>query len=315
MQSNRATLYESKVRRLAAQYYPNRRICSVECLHSSGRTRVYDVIFQNEPPVIVKLFPSASEERAIRKFSHERSVYGKLTGVGVPVPQILKSCEKSQEVGMPYCILTRLQGQPADNVLQHTNSWEDIKIFQALGTTLSKIHQIEAPWVGPVLLESVVPQHIDWWQYLASMLKRFASGGRLSGDKEQATQYLRQAMSSMTEPIRLTLVHNDYTFHNILLSQLVNSWEVSGILDVEWAFYGDAEWDLACFYWYLRQDYERYHQIFENFRSGYHGNCAELPVLQFEKIKVYMLLRMLALSQDYPAFGGNFNEVLQWQTW
>ncbi len=231
------------------------------------------------------------------------------------VHNILKSCEKSQDVGMPYSILTKLQGQPADKVLEHTSSCEDIKIFQALGTTLSTIHQIEAPWVGPILAESAAPRHINWWQYLSSMLKLFASKSQLSYDKERAIQYLRQAISSMTGPTRLALVHNDYAFHNILLRQLMNSWQVSGILDVEWAFYGDAEWDLACFYWYLRQDYGQYHQIFENFRSGYYSSCAEPPVLQFEKMKVYMLLRMLALSQDYPGFGGDFNGVLQWQTW
>lgn len=315
MQSNRATVYEAKVRNLVTQYYPNRQVRSIKCLHSSGRTKVYEATFRNKLSVIVKLFPSANEKTVIHKFSYEKSVYAKLTEVGIPVPQIVRSCESPRDVGMPYCIMTKLEGQRADEVLQHTNDCEDIKILQALGMALSKIHQIEAPWAGSVLVESGISRHADWWQYLAWMLQRFGSGSQLSSDKKQAIQYLAQAIPRITGPIRLTLVHNDYAFHNILLKQFVNSWEVSGILDVEWAFYGDAEWDLACFYWYLRQDYGQYHQMFENFRSGYYVSCAEPAVLQFEKMKVYSLLRMLALSQDYPSFGGDFNEVLQWQTW
>jgi len=315
MQSNRATTFVSKVAQLIAQYYPNKRVYSIECLHSSQRTKVYEVIFQNEPSVIVRFLPSANGGSARQKFSHEKTVYGKLAEIGVPVPRILKSFESSRDVGMPYCITTKLEGQRADKVLQHTNDYEDTKILQALGTILSQIHQIEAPWAGSVLVKSAVSPHADWQQYLSSIMGRFYAGGQLDCDKKQAIQYLRQVVPSVVEPTRLTLVHNDYAFHNVFLKGVASSWEVSGILDVEWAFYGDAEWDLACFYWYLRQDYQQYRQIFENFKSGYYRNCTQPLVLCFEKVKVYTLLRMLVLSQDYPVFGGDFNEVMKWQTW
>ena len=138
------------MRTLVAEYYANRRICSIECLHNSSRTKVYEVIFQNEPSVIISLFPKANSEIAMHKFSHEKLVYDKLVQIGISVPQILKSCENPKDVDMPYCIATKLEGERVDKVLQHTNSCDDRKILEVLGTVLSAIHQIKAPWVGSI---------------------------------------------------------------------------------------------------------------------------------------------------------------------
>ncbi len=137
-----------------------------------------------------------------------------------------------------------------------------------------------------------------------------------SKESQRTIQYLRDILPRLNHPVRFSLVHNDYAFHNILIKQVSGHWEVSGILDFEWSFYGDGDWDIACFYWYLRdRGYNNFNYTFNVFKSAYYRNYIGPTIPTLDKIKAYTLLRLLFLHAKYPVHfdEDDFGMVMRWK--
>lgn len=70
------------------------------------------------------------------------------------------------------------------------------------------------------------------------------------------------------------LVHGDYDPANILVTQAQGKWEISGILDWEFAFSGSVLWDVANMLRYAHQMHPHYESSFLN---GLHKGGVHLP--------------------------------------
>jgi aminoglycoside phosphotransferase (APT) family kinase protein len=311
---------EIAAHRLMELDHPELGVISAKRIKKTSHSMLYEMECSNSPNVVVCIRPDLALDMAAEELPLLVAAYKTMSATGVLVPSILYSHANPNPssppvVAYPYLVMTKLDGQPADTALQERGMSESGHIFRAIGQALSRIHQVEAPWVGCMSLGSASTRHTDWWQCLLSQTDKYEHSIVSSSQRTSTILYLRRSLSEMASgSVRLTFVHNDYFLQNILVKRQNEEWVVSGVLDLEWAFYGDADWDLACFYWYLRdRDWQKREKTFDTFKSAYYGGLKKTAAYSRARIKSYALLRLFYVeSKGGHVYDEDFKNVMRW---
>ncbi|MFC1940530.1 phosphotransferase family protein [Chloroflexota bacterium] len=310
---NSYNITESQVKSVIQRHYPKWGAIAVNQLPRHPRSILFEVSCLNASPRVVKLYKNKTQEEVLKELSEYQIIYKELRKGGVPVSEVLHISQDSKELSVPYCVMTKLEGKQAKEVLNTKMGQSEFdEIIGKMGEVLFRIHQVESQRVG-AFSRNISDSNIDWWKYLDSLLNSYQQNMTESIQCQQTIQYLRNKLPQLNGLGRITLVHNDFDFHNILVKQTSGHWEVSGILDFEWSFYGDGDWDIAWFYWSLRESYDNYYYLFNVFKSTYY-NSNSSPVPSLDKIKAYILFRLLFLQTINPSFSMiNYSkEVMGW---
>lgn len=194
--------------------------------------------------------------KSLREFEAENSVLENLSGK-VPIPKVVFREKESSFFGKHIAIQEFVPGQLLSVVEDEMDKHEIVSIGAQLGEILAKIHSIEFKQSGFLGKNMVVEEpflsfqegyfgYID--ECLKSSLLKKRLGLRLY---EKLNQYIQEYSRFCDELSRTkNLTHSDFNQKNILVAQRQGKWEVTGIMDWEFAYSGCPLSDFGNFFRY-----------------------------------------------------------------
>lgn len=168
----------------------------------------------------------------------EARVLRALEGTAVPVPRVLAACDDLSVLGVPFTVLTRVDGACLLGDTPEVRAVRDVLDPEAVAhdaiDVLAALHEVDASRLddrrdGPGYLA----RQIDRW---TTQLERTPTASRL-GDLRPIAAWLHAGRPLDEER---SIVHGDYGFHNLL----VGPRHVHAVLDWELATVGDPLADL-----------------------------------------------------------------------
>ena len=205
------------------------------------------------------------------------------TVVPVAWPYLLDSSDEL--FGWPYIIMPRLNGLPlaSPDVRATLSERERIEIAAAMGVTLAQLHQFQQPEPGlydaetgtvrPLRATYVPPWLITrayWddetdlhlssaeiyrrWIYsrIGFFLHRALDAsdpttGRITSPEDVAwiDQVFEDSSAALLEPFQPCFVMNDFKEGNTLAARTNGQWQITGVVDLMEAYFGDGEADLS----------------------------------------------------------------------
>ncbi|WP_020580141.1 phosphotransferase family protein [Actinopolymorpha alba] len=211
------------------------------------------------------------------RLAKETWLHGLLREHDIPVPQILAAaaCEGRSGTLMPW-----VEGVTLEQVLVEGSPGDQTAAWQAFGTTLRHIHDIEMDAAGEIVGDRVVPFSPDWDQWATADLPTDLTIvlGRL--DMTVDDRLLDEIAERAGHAISLTggarLLHNDPLPHNVVLSHTSGSWTCTGWLDWDDARTGDPWWDV------MKLDFRPAGLVPPAFYDGYGAAPTELRASTYE---------------------------------
>jgi Ser/Thr protein kinase RdoA (MazF antagonist) len=91
-------------------------------------------------------------------------------------------------------------------------------------------------------------------------------------------------LAEVPDTIAPVFLHGDFHYDNLLFEPAQGRWRISGLFDLEWAWAGEAAFDLL----HLEEAFALYPEDEPPFREGY-----EIPCLPSERLRVYRVLHAL----------------------
>ncbi len=222
----------------------------VEPLNTGVTNRTYLVVHQDDTRNILREYawPYATSDN-LHRVEKECYLHNLLLKRDVPVPAILAQLDddSTRAVLMEY-----KPGQLLGNVVDILPDTQCAEAWWAVGAALRKVHSIRLPdsCPGVIVGERVQPFEEGSWgdfhyhqaiQHAINLLNRDLG---FSFDLASMKRVLKQAIPVLNEQ-PLVLLHNDPHPWNVLVNEAAGHWECSAWLDWEYAWSGDATWDLT----------------------------------------------------------------------
>ncbi len=222
----------------------------------------------------------------IPKFRREKRAMELLKERKILVPEVIALNEERAILPHDFLICRRIEGKELYQVWETLEAETQEQLCDEMGEILTKIHQIHLPKFGAILPDGL--QFDKWSDCVLHKLQ-------LAIEEAQALQLFeaemyQQALQIFDNHIALldtveeaSLVHNDYHLGNMM----VNEGHIAGILDFEWSFAGDGEYDF--------RDPLTFEGLTEKMLLSYqkyHPLSPEYP----QKSRLYRLLLYLQLS-------------------
>ncbi|GAB4202396.1 MAG: hypothetical protein OHK0022_25550 [Roseiflexaceae bacterium] len=158
----------------------------------------------------------------------EHAVLRALEATALPVPRPLALAEQD---GAVWLLMSRLPGEPLRAVLEREQRTEARQaLLRGFGATLAALHQCPAP---PALVAPPEGWLDATLQQATEALQRY----RVDGTPE----LLERLRRNPPAPVAPALIHGDCTLDNVL----VDSGQISGLIDWAGGATGDPRYDLA----------------------------------------------------------------------
>ena len=228
-------------RRAALQAWLNGPKISAMSLLSGGAIQqnwAVDVEIDGQPAQWVLRTDSAATLTHSRPRAEEFALLKAAFAAGVAVPEPLMLCEDTTIVGAPFFIMRRVYGIAAGFrvVKDATLAGGREQAVAALGRELARIHSVHEPL--PFLAPH--PPIPPMLRFVSEMRAHLDQGRRPPPVLEWGLRYLERHAPPSSD---IVLCHNDFRTGNLML----NADGVAGVLDWEFAAYGDRHEDLGWF--------------------------------------------------------------------
>lgn len=182
--------------------------------------------------VVVRHPPAGPTLPTAHDLGREARFLRALGGTGVPVPEVVASCDDPSVAGAPFLVLERLPG-----VCLLAGPVPDLDapaLARAAVDTLAAIHAVDWAERGLESRPGSFPaRQVERWR---RQLDATPTAARLDG-LDLVHDWLVERLPSGEDR---TVIHGDYGFHNLL----VDRDEVTGVLDWELATVGDPLTDV-----------------------------------------------------------------------
>ena len=215
--------------------------------HNLGRHMVYKINRTNNEPVVFKLY-----------FKHNRRVreiasLNLLRNTPVKCAQIIAAGEMTG--GTEWLMTNFIEGSILDGLWSRMTRRQSIKMFEAMGEELAKIH-VAAKFDFYGHWDESGKSLYHFQQYYTEFVRSSEYVFRQIYNQGLPEQFLLNRAISiirknyhLIQPIKESrLTHNDYDGRNILVGQNENGFTIQGIIDFEQSFPGNREIDLAGIY-------------------------------------------------------------------
>ncbi len=188
-----------------------------------------------------------------QRFAGEALAYRLLREQGIPAPEVIALDLGCQLAPVAYMLMQRLPGQPV------IDSWADLTPMQReqvayqCGDLLARMHGITASHYGDLRAPEIT--FPTWSAYIDDYITRYLREALTDQLIDTALAHRLRATFDRWLPTLQTvptpcLVHRDFHFENVMQQDGI----VTGILDFEWALWGDpandfrveAQWDGEC---------------------------------------------------------------------
>ncbi|MFJ5280898.1 phosphotransferase family protein [Streptomyces parvulus] len=206
-----------------------------------GQSNVTYLIERGGDHVVLRRGPRPPLPRSTHDMVREARVQRLLRGHGVPVPEILAVCEDESLLGVPFYLMSRVEGTVVtDAIPPHLSSLEQRRATSAaVVDTLVALHRIEVNEGGLATLGS--PDG-----YLRRQVERFSGLWEVNTSRslpavERIADWLGRNLPATQAA---TVVHGDYRMGNLMFAPQAPA-GVLAVLDWEMATLGDPLADLG----------------------------------------------------------------------
>ncbi len=215
-------------------------VTAVTPLSSGLANTNYRVDLAGATPVVLRLYTRSPEvvatEVALLHLVRER----------VPVAEVLFADERGSR---PYAITTWLDGTLMQQALANADEMAQRAIGRAAGETLVRIQSYRFDQPGFFAADgSMAPSGTlpPFRGHIAACLLRDGGAANLGPALTQRVlRFVDDHANLLPIEEPAVLVHGDYKASNLLLTGEADAWQVSGVLDWEFAFAGPPLFDLT----------------------------------------------------------------------
>lgn len=228
-----------------------RAIREIRELASGFFNTTYLVAFEDAGKVILRVSPADSS----RLFLHERNLLKgeyAIQSYSAPiaewVPRILFADFSHSRIGRDYMFQSYLEGEVWGNVIERMSKEENERIWAQLGEMMRALNGVTQPLFGPAY---PAPSFRKWSDYfldlLEGRLQDFHRFGLADTEMARLLELARQSLPWLDEIMIASLCHGDHWPNNILVQPGEGGYRISGVLDMERAYWGDplAEWTFS----------------------------------------------------------------------
>jgi aminoglycoside phosphotransferase (APT) family kinase protein len=241
---------------------------------------------------------SASSVAVSMSRDQEFAVLSAVHQAGVKVPAPLWLCRDTTVIGRDFFIMEALRGTTSGYRLTTDKTLDGARcvLSEELGRSLALLHQITPAHPG---LSFLPAPHSDPTQATINLYRQYLDA--LPGSHPVIEWGLRWCELNRPDPMPARLIHRDYRTGNFMVDQ----GRLTGVLDWEFACWGDPREDLGWFtakcWRFARQDREA-GGIGElhDFLRGYQEVCAASLVnqdLTFWQLLAHVRWAVVALQQ------------------
>ncbi len=187
-----------------------------------------------------------SDDKEDRKecFLREHVLYSLFPGLSIPAPQAIAINIKRDKIPFYYIINRYVEGDILSSVYKSLTNEDQHKVAFQLGELLEKIHSVNLDIIGETYL-------FNWrspWKeiFLNTFDKTYKEfkdhGNPLSEEDKNVVEdtYSQFKEQISDNDIQRGLVHNDFHANHVV----INDTKITGVIDFEWASFGDPLYDL-----------------------------------------------------------------------
>jgi len=255
---------------MISQVFRGKRLTKVERTQTGLSNGTYKVEIEGTTtPYFLRIFAGGSDVA-----SKEKAIAERLRGV-VPVADYIYLDTSRKLVEYDWAIIEWKEGVLLRDLLQRGEERQIAEVAESVGSVLARIHShtFDCPGFLAGDLTIANPFNMDeneYYSFISESLDNGATGHWLG---EEATEKVRtfceshrSLLSEIHEPP--VLVHSDFNGLNLLVIERPDGFEVSAVLDWEFAFSGRRYVDIGNM---LR--YEHDNSMFErHFIKAYRGS-------------------------------------------
>jgi len=310
---------EQKIKQIIKKQF-NAKVLDVTPTNGGFSHSMFFVKIDKKPSEVVCRFsnPTNQKELDLRK---EIFILKKFSEKGVPTPKIFSFLPSKSLKENDVMILKKIDGIRLDTIWSSLTKQEKIQITEEIGKILKKIHSIKLPKFGRLKEGGEVEQELDFKfknseissEHSDFLRKEFAKHfleiGKLFSFKEVNAQQVLKIISFIMKNKKEidysgkpTLIHGDFMTGHIFVKKENNSYQIVGIIDVEFAEPSSPEFDFVKLH---RQGFFEDKELFSALKKGY-GEINQ------KAVKIFRVIRDLEFAQVL-IFSGNLtkgNEIL-----
>lgn len=283
----RRLLSHSKIQALVLHLIRGQEIRDVALLSGNYRNQNYRLDFLSKSGDAVDQAHHQADQahQAVLRVSHDLTAAGKEVSLlqrlssFVPVPRVLAARQTSAHA---FALHSFVPGQLASQLPDNLSESALASLGAAIGATLAQIHQIELDGCGFLDAQLQIPDPMPnlgdaWLAYMREVLHGKRAEERLG--LELCKQLLRILTQNEALLRDLTpnnrLVHSDFNLKNVLVAEQEGFWQVTAVLDWEFAHAGSPLVDLGNFF---RFEKDLPPALFAGFLQTYQAEAGPLPV-------------------------------------
>lgn len=256
--------------------FPNAAIEKISLTEGGlANTNIRVKIVADPDSYLIRVYTS-DPQQAEKEFA-----LNKLVERTVPSPHFIHFSKTNSVTGHPYAIMQFVNGQRLESVFSQLSEPELSEVGKNVGSVLAAIHAFKFPSAGffDGQLAVVTPIDLGGSGLINFVARHMGSGiARERAGKGLADKLLYFVESEALLLDRWTgkpcLTHADFGGSNILVANNSNRWEVSAVLDWEFAFSGSPFFDFGNL---LREPVESMQPFVDDLTASYLFNGGLLP--------------------------------------
>lgn len=163
----------------------------------------------------------------------------------LPLPQLRAADEQGETVGLPYVLVSGIEGQPLAEMREHVPDGQLYAIGQQLGEAAQRIHRLSTPYFGTLVGST---GEADERAYAIVRLEQGLAACRQIGLlNNAAVEAMRDWFAATFRPSskQAALVHGNLSPETVLVRRIGASWKLGGIVGWERALGWSPAWEHA----------------------------------------------------------------------
>jgi|GEM_PF-1917127 len=303
---------EDKIRKILKEEL-NAQVLKIKATSGGYSHHMYELEIDKEPFSLLIRFSNNSEkkERDLRK---EVFVLKKLSEAGIPVPKIHIFRKNESKDESDYMLIEKISGIRLDTIWENLTNDEKISITTKVGQLMKKIHSIRLEKFGYLEEDGKIDsddsfkfktagKQKEYSPFLRELFKQsFKDMARLASYKHIKEKSILKFINFIIEnkakidyseePI---LIHGDMALGHIFVEKIKNEYQITGLIDVEFAEPSSPEYDFIKLH---RKGFFDNPELKEALKQGY-GEINEKAVC------IHRIMRDFAFAQVLFESGDN----------